>query len=589
MRSIVVILLAISLSITSFAQKRGNPNTIHLPQKDKKRELEQTYTIATGLFLADDHKKALGKFYSIEKKQPNNASVKYMISRCLRGMGSHELALSYAEKSISFPESEREFFLYTTQLHKHNKDYESAYKVFEKLFNNKKQRQEDYFNLGDIYRAQAKKLQKGIQLVALDKKAEKKIKAIENQIIGLFEKEYKLYEEFETLYALNHDVFVRKQGILFILNKKEKAWEAGIQYLKDNQENDKLVHEHCIAFFKFLPNKTIVLLEEEVRKAPNHIKNNLLLHDLYNKNNQSAKAEKIILSIFDNESLSLAEKTRITSVYLQNKSNASQVIGNQLLSKIMVQYPEKPQGYSLKGDVYYVNGQMDSARLLYLQALNFDTDKKPLWDRVFLISLNQDKQQQLLSDLEMAVNKNKTNPYYTARLGYAYANDKQYTKAIGFLEEASKSQFSASDIKKILGECYYNTQQYSKAWETYEEVLVKNPNDVNVLNNYSYYLAKQTTKLKQAESMCKTLMRMNGENPAYQDTYAWVLYKLQKYTEAKEMIEKALVQVQDAEILAHYGDILKAMGDKDNAVIQWEKSLKLQPNNQLLKQKINAQ
>ena len=67
---------------------------------------------------------------------------------------------------------------------------------------------------------------------------------------------------------------------------------------------------------------------------------------------------------------------------------------------------------------------------------------------------------------------------------------------------------------------------------TMRRLLTLSPDDPLLLNNYAYFLAEGGSDLKKALRMAEKVMELDGDNPTYIDTYAWVLYKLGKYREA---------------------------------------------------------
>ena len=77
-------------------------------------------------------------------------------------------------------------------------------------------------------------------------------------------------------------------------------------------------------------------------------------------------------------------------------------------------------------------------------------------------------------------------------------------------------------------------------------------------------------------------------NGTYQDTYAWILYQNNEYKEAKEWIIKALNNGAENSpvVIEHYGDILYELGDISEAVIQWEKAIKIGSESKKLHDKI---
>jgi Tfp pilus assembly protein PilF len=120
--------------------------------------------------------------------------------------------------------------------------------------------------------------------------------------------------------------------------------------------------------------------------------------------------------------------------------------------------------------------------------------------------------------------------------------------------------------------------------------LKYNPQNVIVLNNYAYYLSQREENLEQAEQMSKTANDLNPDEASFQDTYAWVLYKRENYKNALFWIEEALKNgaSRDAEVLEHYGHILKALGRDEDAAGQWEKAIEVGGNATELNSQIEA-
>ena len=54
---------------------------------------------------------------------------------------------------------------------------------------------------------------------------------------------------------------------------------------------------------------------------------------------------------------------------------------------------------------------------------------------------------------------------------------------------------------------------------------------------------------------------------------AWVLYRMKRYKEAAEYIERSLKYGRDSVILDHAGDIFHALGDRDKAEKYWKLAL----------------
>ena len=119
-------------------------------------------------------------------------------------------------------------------------------------------------------------------------------------------------------------------------------------------------------------------------------------------------------------------------------------------------------------------------------------------------------------------------------------------------------------------------------------LLYNNPNNAIVLNNYSYYLSLRKFNLEKAQKMSYKCNELEPNNGTYQDTYAWILYCLEDYDNARLWIEKALKNGGDksAVIIEHYGDILFKLGEKKEAIDQWKKAKLIDSGSELLDKKI---
>jgi Tfp pilus assembly protein PilF len=130
-------------------------------------------------------------------------------------------------------------------------------------------------------------------------------------------------------------------------------------------------------------------------------------------------------------------------------------------------------------------------------------------------------------------------------------------------------------------------KEYEKAFDCYEKSLQFDVHNTGTLNNYAYFLAECGLELSKAENMSGKTIQAEPQNATYLDTYAWILFKQNDFRSAKFYIERALIYDKSETLLEHYGDILFALGDAENAVIQWIKSQEAGNKSEILKKKID--
>jgi Tfp pilus assembly protein PilF len=177
----------------------------------------------------------------------------------------------------------------------------------------------------------------------------------------------------------------------------------------------------------------------------------------------------------------------------------------------------------------------------------------------------------------------KFNTSLAAKLLYANAalEKGKYTTA---LDELKKAEILAAGNKEFIvqvltmrADVYYRMKDYVKAFETFRTAMKTDNEDLTVINNYAYYLAEQNTNLKEAEEMAKKVIEKEKENTTFLDTYGWVLYKRGKLKEAAKVMETVINSGNKADAVwyEHYGYILKEEKKCDQAIINWNISLKL--------------
>jgi tetratricopeptide (TPR) repeat protein len=125
-----------------------------------------------------------------------------------------------------------------------------------------------------------------------------------------------------------------------------------------------------------------------------------------------------------------------------------------------------------------------------------------------------------------------------------------------------------------LGDTYYQMKNYDAAFSNFENLLALDPDNVIVLNNYSYYLSLLDKDLEKAKAMIEKCVKMEKGNSTYLDTYAWVLFMLEDYGKALEIIEEVISINDDpsGEVFEHYGDILYRNNKKEEAKKAWIKA-----------------
>ena len=145
-----------------------------------------------------------------------------------------------------------------------------------------------------------------------------------------------------------------------------------------------------------------------------------------------------------------------------------------------------------------------------------------------------------------------------------------------------------AELYTLLGDTEHELGNHAATLEAYDSALVYNPNNVQVLNNYAYYLAQADSALDRAEEMSLITIKEEPDNPIYIDTYMWVLFKQKRYEEAKAYAEKLISTNEEMSAVEynHCGDIFALCGDIERAVDLWTEAQMRGDDSKILKRKI---
>ncbi|MFQ5642151.1 MAG: tetratricopeptide repeat protein [Thiogranum sp.] len=117
-------------------------------------------------------------------------------------------------------------------------------------------------------------------------------------------------------------------------------------------------------------------------------------------------------------------------------------------------------------------------------------------------------------------------------------------------------------------------------------VLKVEPDNARALNALGYTLADRTDRYEEALVYVQKAFDQTPEDPAVIDSMGWVLYRLGRLQEARDHLQKAYDMTGDAEIAAHLGEVIWAMGDRAAARTLWNKARKEAPGDPVLEETV---
>ncbi|OUQ54026.1 hypothetical protein B5E60_03670 [Alistipes sp. An116] len=273
---------------------------------------------------------------------------------------------------------------------------------------------------------------------------------------------------------------------------------------------------------------------------------------------------------------------------------------NDLAATLAIRYPNDPRVVELYAGHLIASGELEQALALYKRHLN---DRPPV-EQYYRMVIDIESYLQHPDSVEHYVTKAlsifpEKIDFHLAR-GHAMVQTKQYDKAIRAYRESLR--YAATDslrsvIWGMVGDTWHlkavgndsipeeelfarskagrggiNRRDMKQCYKAYDRSLRYWADNTLVMNNYAYFLSLEERDLERALAMATRVTDLTDNNPTYLDTRAWVLYKMGRMEEARQILKRAVALdgQQSPELMVHYGDVLYQLGEQFMAEIYWQ-------------------
>ena len=108
------------------------------------------------------------------------------------------------------------------------------------------------------------------------------------------------------------------------------------------------------------------------------------------------------------------------------------------------------------------------------------------------------------------------------------------------------------------------------------------PDHAHALNALGYSLADRNTRLGEARELIERALALAPGDPFILDSKGWVLFRQGETQAALDVLNRAFGIRADPEIAAHLGEVLWALGRRDEARSTWDKARREHPANEAL-------
>ena len=415
---------------------------------------------------------------------------------------------------------------------------------------------------------------------------------------GDLEKAIEVLDGLEQVVGVRESITINKFRLYSMLNRKDEAFDEIESIVDKNPDN---IDYTLMLGNLYMQDNQLEKALEQYKKVEavdaNYPALVLSMVNYYEKSGKPDMALEEIKGALINPMFEIDIKLQLLTRYItmlqSNKTDTT--IANPLFDTLFDQHPNNAQLNFLYGSVLMLQeNETEAMKQFEIYALA-EPENPAGWENMLRIAL-PDSLEKVIWITENALKHIPDAYQFYFYLGGAKYQLEQYEEALVVFEEGLEIMEDAnplvkSDFYAQIGDLNYHLGNKRVAYKKYEEALKLNPQNLGVLNNYSYFLSLDDESLDKAEQMSSITVKAEPTNPTYLDTYGWVLFRQGAYTMAKIYIENAVKYSQDepsAEVLEHYGDILYKTGEEEKALEQWKKAKELGSESTTLEKKIKT-
>jgi len=543
----------------------GEKNKLSEAQKTK---AEMFFYEGLRLKALGDYRTAVINFDKVIAIDPNQAAAFYELSQMYLEMKTPETAFIYALKATTLDPKNEWYLIAAAETSEKSGNYLKAEKFYQALIVLKPAHIENYFSLANMQLARKK-----------------------------YKEALRTYDILSKKLGVTEELAIQKEKIWLKLNKVPKAL-AEIQTLIDRYPKEPKYYLLLADIFvaNNTPDKAFAIYQKVLQLDSNNGYAQLELAEYYRIKKQEPMAMRYLYVAFKNPQINIDHKVSILAPYFSVIGKQSQrKRALELASFLIVAHPAEAKAFAIYADLLYQDKQLDSAKIIYLQTIALDKSVFAVWQNLLLLQAETQDYNGLLKTSNQAIElfPNQNFVFYLNAAAKYQAKD--YAAAAVAYHQALAITFDNKEMQAQiysgLGDVYNELKEYAKSDSFYNASLDLKPDEVFVLNNYAYYLALRKEQLPKAAQMAKHANELQPNNASFEDTYAWVLFKMANYEQALIWIELAIShsETQTATLMEHYGDILYFLTKKDaavQAIEKWKAAKTLGAGSEQLSEKI---
>lgn len=570
MREVALLILLFVFSFNLKAVDSSTDRLIFNKEKilNESQSLDFEYSFIEGIKfkMLGDYKLAIKWFSRCLSIDKTSSAVRYELSNIYILIGDYTTAMDLLEDAVKYNPNNIWYKLQLANIYKKQSMITQACNLYEDLYKKNQDRIDFIFMQASLY-VSVKEWKKAI----------------------------KKYDKIEKLKGIAEFTSIEKYKIYRKLNKSKDAEKEIFNLIKEfPQKSEYLIMLADVYILDKKDSKVLDLFKEMIEMNPENGFIYFYITEFYKKRKNIEKFKEYLNIAVLKDDVDISYKIQyIIQLFINtDKLNIDRTYLKILVNKLLNAYPKEPAVLSLKADILKAEGSIKKARDLILRIIEIDPYSYKIWEGLLFIDNQLEDFKSLRKHSASAIINFPKEPIPYILNGISYLIEEKNLMAYEIFSKGAalvnKNNTLLSQFYSYQAECLYNLKRVDEAFAMYDKVLDIDPVNINVLNNYSYYLSIAGKDLAKAERMISKCIELEDNNPTYMDTYAWVLFKRKRYKEAyfymKRVIE--LSKNVSSVLMEHYGDILFMNKKEKEALEAWKKALDNGEGSDLLRRKI---
>jgi tetratricopeptide (TPR) repeat protein len=528
--------------------------------------VQQIYFEALRKKTIEDQKGATELFAQVIKLDSGNDAAMYELSNLRKLQNNQTEAQQLLEKAVTLKPDNEWYWAALADSYEKTNDIVKLQRVFDQLLRLNPNKPEHYFNKASALFIEQK-----------------------------YDAALEVYGKLEQLTGLNDDLVANRQKIYLKQGNIDKAAAELEQLLLANPDQVRyylMLGE--IYNSNNLTDKALKVLQRGEKVKPDNGMLHLALADTYRTKKDFEASYKQLELAFAAPSLDIDQKVRIILGYIPKFPDPNAKASALELSRIATNvHPNDAKAQAIFGDMLAQNNKLKEAKDAYRKSVQLNSEIYIVHEQLVRLDLGDNLLDEAIKDGENALSLFPNQAWMNYLVGVAYLQKKNAAKSLSYLKNAVALELEDKDLSaqsySALGDCYHELKDNARSDAAYDKSLTYNPDNSYTLNNYAYYLSIRGEQLDKAAQMSKHSIDLQPNTASFEDTYAWILFRLKKYADAKIWIEKALAHgnAKSATQTEHFGDIMFQLGNTDAAVQNWKKAKEYGAQSAVLDRKIN--